>query len=226
MELSLQLEQHETAVAGCTACALAHTRGAVVVGGGPASAEVMIVGEAPGFQEERDRTPFAGAAGALLEELLANVGVTLADTYRTTLLKCRPPANRDPQPEELGACEPHLFRQVELVRPRVILTLGTLATRVLSGREHPITQVHGRAQPLTVGSVATTLLPLYHPAVALYTPAMQQTLAGDLACLPELLGVPCMLQDTRRSEPGTADTLAVGSATPGPEREHAQLGLF
>lgn len=184
----------------CVACALAETRTRVVVGGGNPAAELVIVGEAPGFAEDRGAGPFAGEAGALLERLLRGIGLGPEDVYVTTLLKCRPPQTRDPSAEEIAACEPHLFRQIDLVRPRVVATLGTIATRVLSGRPHPITEVHGRPQELTCGTVRATLLPLYHPAVALYTPAMLATLEADVASIPPLLG---------RSGPAAAPAAAV-----------------
>jgi DNA polymerase len=205
------LREHESATEGCTACALAETRTRVVVGCGNADAELLIVAEAPGFAEDRGAGPFAGEAGALLERLLAGIGLTPADVYLTTLLKCRPPQTRDPSPEEIASCEPHLFRQIDLVQPAVVATLGTIATRVLSGRPDAITQVHGRPQGLTCGSRAVTLLPLYHPAVALYTPAMLRTLENDVALLPGLLG---------------RDAVPVSPVVPTPSAEQLQLGLF
>lgn len=211
------LAAHEAATAGCRACSLAETRTRVVVGEGNPDAEVMVVGEAPGFHEDRGAGAFAGDAGALLAHLLEGIGLAPADVYVTTLLKCRPPQTRDPQPEEIAACEPHLFRQIELVRPRVVATLGTVATRVLSGRPHPITQVHGRPQEIVLGSVSVTLLPLYHPAVALYTPAMLRTLEEDVAQMAELLGrvAPAVKPAAEAREP--MSTVAA---------EQVQLGLF
>jgi DNA polymerase len=178
----------ESEVSACTACGLAETRSRVVVGGGKGGAPVFVVGEAPAFDEDRGADAWSGEAGALFLRLLEGAGVRRSEVYVTTLLKCRPPQTRDPLDEEIAACEPHLFRQIELVGPRVVVTLGTIATRVLSGRAHPITQVHGIPQELTLGAGSVTLLPLYHPAVALYTPSMLKTLEDDVAQLPALLG--------------------------------------
>lgn len=207
----------EAEISACVACGLAATRTRVVAGCGNEEAGLLIVGEAPGFAEDRGAGPFDGDAGALLERLLRGVGLAPDDVYMTTLLKCRPPQTRDPGVDEIAACEPHLFRQIDLVRPRVVATLGTVATRVLSGRPHAITQVHGRTQRLTLGAAEVTLLPLFHPAVALYTPAMLRTLEDDLAQLPALLG----------REPA-ALTLPAGDVVEPTSRAGAplQLGLF
>src|SRR3954462_9088262 len=121
-------------VAGCTRCALAEGRTQVVFGSGSPTADLMFVGEAPGFHEDQQGVPFVGQAGKLLARLLGGIGLTRADVYVANVLKCRPPGNRDPQPDEIEACESHLFRQVELVRPRVVATLGNFATKLLSGR--------------------------------------------------------------------------------------------
>ena len=200
----------EESATSCVACGLAGTRARVVVGGGAHDADLLIVGESPGFHEERGADPFSSDGGALLARLLEQVGVRRDEVYVTTLLKCRPPATRDPDPLEIAACEPHLFRQIELVRPTVVATLGTIATRVLSGRPHGITAVHGRPVELTIGSWTTTLLPLYHPAAALYTPAMLQTLEQDVGQLPALLG-----RSAAASGPPVAAERRAGSAPDG-----------
>ena len=132
--------------------------------------------------------PFVGAAGKLLEQLLAGIGLTRADVYIANVLKCRPPGNRDPMPEEIEACEVHLWRQIELINPRVVATLGNFATKLLSGKPTGITRVHGQEQETTLGGRRALLYPLYHPAAALYTPRMLEVLQSDFGRLPELLG--------------------------------------
>src|SRR3989440_6930306 len=183
-----RLEQLQQEASGCTRCRLAEGRTQVVFGVGNPDAELLFVGEAPGFHEDNQGVPFVGQAGKLLDKLLAGIGLTRADVYICNVLKCRPPGNRDPVPDEKEACEPYLFRQVELIRPKVIATLGNHATKQLSGKETGITRVHGQEQRLKVGSFDVLLYPLYHPAAALYTPAMLTVLEQDFARLPELLG--------------------------------------
>jgi len=184
----LGLLSYADAVAGCTKCALAQGRTQVVFGSGAPGAELMFVGEAPGFHEDKQGVPFVGAAGQLLSKLLAEIGLTRDEVYIANVLKCRPPGNRDPLPEEIEACEPHLWKQIELIQPKLICTLGNFATKLLSGRPNGITQVHGRPQDVTLGGNPVTLYPIFHPAAALYTPRMLQVLQEDFARLPELLG--------------------------------------
>jgi DNA polymerase len=209
---------------GCQKCALGRTRTQVVVGSGHPDSDLMFVGEAPGYHEDRQGAPFVGQAGKVLESLLGSIGLSRPDVYIANVLKCRPPGNRDPQPDEISACEGHLFAQVELIRPRVICTLGNFATKLLSGQPHGITRVHGRAQPRRIAGVDLVLYPIFHPAAALYTPAMMETLKQDFAKLPELLS----------TEPAVAAVPAAPVAAPvappepvaEPEPEYAQLGLF
>src|SRR5437762_9746926 len=172
----------------CTKCALSKTRTQVVFGNGHPNADLMFVGEAPGFHEDKQGVPFVGQAGKLLEGLLAGIELRREDVYIANVLKCRPPGNRDPQQDEIESCEPHLFRQIELIEPKVIATLGNFATKLLSGRPLGITRVHGREQEAVLGGRKVLLYPLYHPAAALYTPAMLKVLESDFARLPELLG--------------------------------------
>ena len=148
----------------------------------------MFVGEAPGFHEDKQGYPFVGQAGKLLDRLLGGIGLTRADCYVANVLKCRPPGNRDPVPDEIESCEPHLFRQIELIQPLVIATLGNFATKLLSGKQTGITRVHGQEQRTTLGGRDVLLYPLYHPAAALYTPAMLTVLEQDFSRLPDLLG--------------------------------------
>ena len=185
---STALAAYAAETAGCLKCRLAETRSQVVFGSGNPDAELMIVGEAPGYHEDQGGLPFAGQAGELLAQLLGGIGLTPESVYLANVLKCRPPQNRDPLEAEIAACEPHLFRQIELVRPRVVATLGNFATKLLSGRPTGITRVHGQEQETTLGGSRVLLYPLYHPAAALYTPRMLEVLKADFARLPELLG--------------------------------------
>ncbi|HEY2354827.1 MAG TPA: uracil-DNA glycosylase [Gaiellaceae bacterium] len=182
------LEEYAAATAACTRCRLAEGRTQVVFGAGNPRADLMFVGEAPGFHEDKSGVPFVGQAGKLLDGLLAGVGLDRDDVYIANVLKCRPPGNRDPQQDEIESCEPHLFRQIELIEPKVIATLGNFATKLLSGRPLGITRVHGQEQELTIAGRSVVLYPLYHPAAALYTPAMLKVLEADFARLPAILG--------------------------------------
>jgi uracil-DNA glycosylase family 4 len=175
-------------VSACTRCRLAQTRTQVVFGVGNPSADLMFVGEAPGFHEDKQGLPFVGQAGKLLDNLLAGIGLDRSQVYIANVLKCRPPGNRDPQPDEIESCEPHLFRQIELIQPKVVATLGNFATKLLSGKQTGITRVHGVEQETTVGGNQVLLYPLYHPAAALYTPRMLDVLREDFARIPELMG--------------------------------------
>jgi DNA polymerase len=183
-----ELRAFADAVAGCTSCGLAAGRTQVVFGSGDPDADLMFVGEAPGFHEDQQGVPFVGQAGKLLDRLLAGIGLTRGDVFVANILMCRPPGNRDPQPDEIDACEGYLFRKIELIQPRVVATLGNFATKLLSGRPEGITRVHGREQATVLGRQPLLLYPLYHPAAALYTPAMLKVLESDFARLPELLG--------------------------------------
>ena len=194
-------------VAGCTKCRLAEGRTQVVFGVGDPSADLMFVGEAPGFHEDQQGKPFVGQAGKLLDKLLAGIGLERDQVYVANVLKCRPPGNRDPQPDEIEACEGHLFRQISMIEPTVVATLGNFATKLLSGKPTGITRVHGAEQEATLGGRSVLLYPLYHPAAALYTPAMLKVLEADFARLPELLGrtaeepEPAPIHDTLSPEP-------------------------
>jgi len=187
VERAAALREYAEDTAGCTRCALAGGRTQVVFGAGNPHADLMFVGEAPGFHEDKQGLPFVGQAGKLLEKLLAGIGLQRSDVYIANVLKCRPPGNRDPQPDEIEACESHLFRQIELIEPTVIATLGNFATKLLSGRPLGITRVHGQEQPTTLAGRRLLLYPLYHPAAALYTPAMLKVLESDFARLPGLI---------------------------------------
>jgi uracil-DNA glycosylase family 4 len=212
-----ELQAYADAVAGCTRCRLSQGRTQVVFGAGNPRAELMFVGEAPGFHEDKQGLPFVGQAGKLLDKLLAQIGLARSDVYIANVLKCRPPGTRDPQPDEIEACESHLFRQIELIEPTVVATLGNFATKLLSGRQLGITKVHGQEQETTLGGRKVLLYPLYHPAAALYTPTMLKVLEADFARLPELLG-----RSLEPLAPPEPELTLVGAQQPPAE----QLGLF
>jgi len=220
-----ELERLSAEWGSCTRCPLSEGRTQVVVGSGDLDADLMFVGEAPGFHEDKQGVPFVGQAGKLLETLLGEIGLTREAVYIANVIKCRPPGNRDPLPNEIEACEGYLFSQVELIRPKVICTLGNFATKLLTGRPEGITRVHGRPQERRIGSADVQLFPIYHPAAALYTPAMMNTLREDFGRLPALM--------SPSAEAPPAPAVPVPAAVPEPvpvgvgaDAEPAQLGLF
>jgi DNA polymerase len=174
----------------CQRCPeLAATRKTVVFGAGNADADLMFVGEAPGASEDEQGVPFVGRAGKLLETLLGEIGLQRSDVFIANTLECRPPGNRDPLPIEIENCQEYLLRQVELIQPTVICTLGNFSTKLLRGDPTGITRLHGQPEVLTLGRRAVRLYPIFHPAAALYTPRMLETLREDFARLPELLAL-------------------------------------
>jgi uracil-DNA glycosylase len=174
-------------VSKCTRCPLHETRTKAVFGAGNADADLMFVGEAPGAEEDRQGLPFVGRAGQLLNELLIEIGLSREEVFICNVLKSRPPGNRDPQPTEIAACEPYLFEQVRLIQPRVVCTLGNFATKLLSGNPTGITRVRGTPQTHQLGGRTVHLLPLFHPAAALRTPAVKEQLRADFATIPALI---------------------------------------
>ena len=198
-------------VAGCTRCPLHADRTKVVFGSGNADAELIFVGEAPGAEEDRQGLPFVGRAGQLLNKLLEEIGMKREDVFIANILKSRPPGNRDPQPDEIEACWPYLERQIDLIEPRVIATLGNFATKKITAG---VPQVH------ELGGRTVFVYPLFHPAAALRTPSVLERLRGDFAKLPALLAEPL----PGREPPGTADE-AEDPDTPRP-RPDSQLDLF
>src|SRR3954465_4523195 len=173
---------------GCTRCPqLAATRTTVVFGSGHADADLMFVGEAPGANEEHTGRPFGGQAGRLLDTLLGEIGLARADVFVCNVLKCRPPGNRDPLPQEIEACQDYLWRQLELIQPTVVCTLGNFATKLLRADPTGITRLHGREEVRLLGPRRVRLFPLFHPAAALYTPSMLETLRTDFRRIPEIL---------------------------------------
>jgi uracil-DNA glycosylase family 4 len=171
----------------CSGCVLGATRTKAVFGEGDPGADLMFVGEAPGYHEDQQGRPFVGQAGKLLEQLLASIGMTREQVYIANVLKSRPPNNRDPRPEEIDACRPYLFRQIEVIKPKVICTLGNFATKLLTGDPTGITKVHGRPKATEIAGHPLYLYPIFHPAAALYTPAMLTTLKEDFSRLPQLM---------------------------------------
>jgi len=205
----------------CVRCPLSETRTKVVFGAGNADADLMFVGEAPGAEEDRQGLPFVGRAGGLLNELLGEIGLSREDVFIANVLKCRPPGNRDPQPLEIESCRPYLFEQARLIEPRVVCTLGNFATKLLSGSPTGITKVRGTPQVKALGDRTVFLFPLLHPAAALRTPAMADTLREDFAKLPDLLSGP--LPDPPEPPAGNA-----GEGEEGPSKppRDDQLDMF
>jgi DNA polymerase len=180
---------------GCTRCPqLAAARTSVVFGAGNADADVMFLGEAPGQREDEQGLPFVGQAGKLLGELLGEIGLRREDVFITNTLFCRPPGNRDPLPQEISNCQDYTFRQLELIRPKVVCTLGNFATKLLRGEPVGITRLHGKPEVRTIGPRTVRLLPLYHPAAALYTRSLLDTLREDFAQIPRLLAMEAPVQ--------------------------------
>jgi DNA polymerase len=210
-------------VKDCTRCPLYETRTKAVFGAGNADADLMFVGEAPGAEEDRQGLPFVGRAGQLLNQMLEEIGLARDDVFIANVLKSRPPGNRDPQPEEIQACEPYLFEQVRLIEPRVVCTLGNFATKLLSGSPTGITKVRGTPQVHELGGRTVFLLPLFHPAAALRTPAVKETLRADFATIPELLQRPLPGPAPSAEEIAEAEA---GDDDPTPPPPADQLGFF
>jgi uracil-DNA glycosylase family 4 len=178
----------------CQMCPqLAATRQTVVFGAGNADADLMFVGE----------------AGRLLDQLLEEIGLQRADVFIANVLKCRPPGNRDPLPQEIDNCQDYLFRQLDLIRPKVVCSLGNFSTKLLRRDPTGITRRHGREEIRTIGPRTLRLYPIFHPAAALYTPRMLETLREDFARLPELLALPEPPQPERAPEPDREPELVV-----------------
>ncbi|MFQ5943677.1 MAG: uracil-DNA glycosylase family protein [Anaerolineales bacterium] len=183
MTAAEELELVAAEVAACTDCKLHLSRKSAVPGEGPTDAELLFIGEGPGFHENEQGRPFVGAAGNFLEELLASIGLSREEVFITNIVKCRPPGNRDPQAEEIEACSAYLERQTRSLNPKVVVTLG----RFSMARFFPnarISAIHGNAQ--RIGD--RIVVPMYHPAAALHQPSLRQTIHVDFARLPELIG--------------------------------------
>jgi DNA polymerase len=212
-------------VSACTKCALHETRTKAVFGAGNADADLMFVGEAPGAEEDRQGLPFVGRAGQLLNQMLEEIGLSREDVFICNVLKSRPPDNRDPLPGEIAACEPYLWEQVRLIEPRVVCTLGNFATKLLTGSPTGITRVRGVPQTQTLGVRTVYLLPLFHPAAALRTPAVKEQLRADFATIPALLEQ--ALPEPMPSAEEIAEASGSAAAAEEPPTPSAdQLGFF
>jgi uracil-DNA glycosylase family 4 len=177
----------------CQLCILSQGRSHAVPGEGPEDANIMFIGEGPGFHEDRQGRPFVGAAGNYLNELLEKINLRREEVYITNVVKCRPPGNRDPQPEEVEACRAYLDKQIELIHPRLIVTLGRFSMqRYFPGAS--ISRIHG--QPKRVGNVI--YYPMFHPAAALHQPRWRSLVEEDILKIPELLA---KLDEVEEEEP-------------------------
>jgi len=181
-ERSAELERIAAEIRACTACILHRGRTQAVPGEGPADARIMFIGEAPGFHEDRQGRPFVGAAGRFLEELLESIGLKREEVYITNIIKCRPPANRDPLPDEIAACGPFLDRQLAVIQPRLVVTLGRFSMARFFPKAR-ISQIHGQAR--RVGDLIC--LPMYHPAAALHQPSLRRVVEEDFHRILEVL---------------------------------------
>jgi len=190
-------------IVACQDCDLCKTRTRAVPGDGPITAEIMFVGEGPGFNEDQQGRPFVGAAGKFLEEMLASIGMKRSDVYITNVLKCRPPNNRDPLPNEIEACRKYLLRQIELINPTLIVTLGRFSLAWFFPRDS-IGKVHGSLRRLA----DRHFYHLYHPAAALHAGNLRQTIKEDFS------RIPAALQKARDSQP-----VAVGAAVEPPTEQ-------
>jgi uracil-DNA glycosylase family 4 len=210
----------------CSGCGLAQGRTQVVFGVGNPDADLMFVGEGPGFHEDKQGEPFVGQAGKLLTELLGSIGLSRADVYIANVVKCRPPENRDPAPDEIEACSPHLFEQIGIIRPQVICTLGRFATKLLADTELSMTAIHGKAKQTTLAGVDALLFPVFHPAAALYAPSNRLVLQEDFAKLGLLLSrgenalserEDALSQGENALSQGALEAVAVPMVAPEPE---------
>ena len=186
-----ELESLAAEISRCTRCLLHRGRTKAVPGVGPSNAEIMFIGEAPGFHEDQQGLPFVGAAGNFLDELLESIGLKRQEVFIANVIKCRPPGNRDPLPEEIEACKPYLDRQIELIQPKLVVTLG----RFSMARAFPkarISHIHG--QPRKVGGVI--YYPMYHPAAALHQPSLRPTVEEDMRRIPELIEQAAQIADS------------------------------
>ena len=190
-----ELQEIARQVHACSDCRLAQGRTVAVPGEGPETAELMFIGEGPGYNEDQQGRPFVGAAGQFLEQLLASIGLTREKVFITNMVKCRPPNNRDPYPGEIAACSKYLDRQIQLVRPKVIVTLGRHSlAKFLPGET--ISKVRGKQRRL--GSFI--LYPMYHPAAALHQQSLRRIIEEDFKAIPALLAE---RQSPQREEPDT-----------------------
>lgn len=168
----------------CTLCRLCRDRTQVVTGSGDPTSEVLVVVEAPGYHEDRSGVLLAGAAGEVFDELLASIGLDRASVWLTSMVKCRPPANRAAFPDEVEACEGWLFREIGLVQPRLVLTFGAQAMRLVTGRQSTLQDARGQLLSTVVQGRTVGVLPCYHPAAAMHVPALLDALRDDVRAVP------------------------------------------
>ncbi len=208
------LTQLAKEISACTKCALHHERKKAVPGEGPATAEIMFIGEGPGFHENEQGRPFVGAAGKFLDQLLEQAGVTRADVWIGNVVKCRPPGNRDPLPEELATCDPYLEAQINTINPSIIVTLGRFSMgKFIPGAK--ISAIHGQMRK--VGD--RFVIPMFHPAAALHQAALKPAILADFAKLPELL-------KQARAAQGKFAAENKQEAAPKPSDKPKQLSMF
>jgi uracil-DNA glycosylase len=205
--VSPELQSLYDQVKACSLCELSRSRTLAVPGEGPSDAEVLFVGEAPGFHEDQQGRPFVGAAGHFLDELLGSIHLERGKVYIANTIKCRPPGNRDPKPEELAACKGYLDRQISLIRPKVIVTLGRFSMVRYFG-DASISRVHGQAKKVE----GMMVMAIFHPAAALHQPRYRTAIEEDFAKIPRLLA--------------EAQRWSGEAAAPSAEEEPEQLSLF
>ncbi len=208
------------AIHDCDRCPLGKTRTNFVFGVGNENADIIFVGEAPGFYEDQQGIPFVGPAGQFLDQLLASIGLVRKDIYIANTLKCRPPDNRDPLPEELETCTPYLFKQIEIIKPRIICTLGNHATKTLLSTSAGITSLRGKK----FRKDGYLYVPLYHPAAALHKPPLKSTLIDDFQRLRQYLDEEMEAEEELGEAVGMEASAA--QAVQGEEKDGEQLGLF
>ena len=178
-----ELAAYATETSACTRCRLSSGRTQVVFGVGDPAADLMFVGEAPGFHEDKQGYPFVGQAGKLLDKLLAGIGLTRENVYIANVIKCRPPGNRNPEPDEVEQCEPFLFRQIDTVKPKVIVALGKFGAQTLLRTLEPISRLRGRVYDYR----GAKLVPTFHPAYLLRNPSSKREVWEDMKLVRELL---------------------------------------
>jgi len=193
--LSAELAQIAREVSVCTACALHRSRLNAVPGEGPDNAAIMFIGEAPGWHENQQGRPFVGPAGQFLEELLASIGMRREQVFIANVVKCRPPENRDPLPDEIKTCEPYLDRQIALIKPKLIVTLGRYSMAKFFPKES-ISKIHGLAR--RQGDFV--VLALYHPAAALHQPRYKADIEADFQKIPQLLAEAAKVEEASVEE--------------------------
>lgn len=219
MEKKEELDKIASEIAACKTCPLAKTATRPVPGNGNSDAEIMLIGEAPGYWEDQKGIPFVGPAGKLLDELLSSISLTRDDIFVTNVLKHRPPGNRDPLPEEIKVCKPFLDRQIEIINPKAIVTLGRFAMYHFFP-EGKITRDHGRARKIVYGNRQYLLIPMFHPAAALRNPEVEKQLREDFKKIPQEIK-----RQTEPPEPSSGSITEL-MAKPVEEKKEEQLSLI